>query len=65
AGLGEACRLAGEALKAPSNTIAGLRDRLEAGVRALYPAARINGAAAERLAGTSNISFPGYDGEAM
>lgn len=65
AGLGEACRLAGEALKAPSNTIAGLRDRLEAGVRALYPAARINGAAAERLAGTSNISFPGYAGEAI
>ena len=65
AGLGEACRLAGEALETRSNTIAGLRDRLEAGVCALFPAARINGASAERLTGTSNISFPGYDGEAI
>lgn len=65
AGLGEACRLAGEAMGESASAVATLRDRLEAGVRALFPAARINGAAAERLAGTSNISFPGYDGEAI
>lgn len=65
AGLGEACRLAGEAMGESAAAVATLRDRLEAGVRALFPAARINGAAAERLAGTSNISFPGYDGEAI
>lgn len=64
-GLGEACRLAGEAMGESAAAVATLRDRLEAGVRALFPAARINGAAAERLAGTSNISFPGYDGEAI
>jgi cysteine desulfurase len=65
AGLGEACRLAGDAMGESAAAVAALRDRLEAGVRALFPAARINGAAAERLAGTSNISFPGYDGEAI
>jgi cysteine desulfurase len=65
AGLGEACRLAGDAMGESASAVAALRDRLEAGVRALFPAARINGAAAERLAGTSNISFPGYDGEAI
>lgn len=64
-GLGEACRLAGEAMGESAAAVVTLRDRLEAGVRALFPAARINGAAAERLAGTSNISFPGYDGEAI
>lgn len=64
-GLGEACRLAGEAMGESASAVVTLRERLEAGVRALFPAARINGAAAERLAGTSNISFPGYDGEAI
>jgi cysteine desulfurase len=64
-GLGEACRLAGEALNVPSMGVAALRDRLEAGVRGLFPAAQINGAGAERLAGTSSVSFPGYDGEAI
>ncbi len=61
-GLGEACRLA-----RPDETaqLACLRDVLEAGVHALLPSAHINGAAAPRLAGTSNISFPGYDGEAI
>ena len=64
-GLGEACRLAGDAMGDSATAVASLRDRLEAGVCALFPAARINGGAAERLAGTSNISFPGHDGEAI
>lgn len=64
-GLGEACRLAVASLDGSSAAVAALRDRFEAGVRALFPAARINGGAAERLAGTSNIGFPGYDGEAI
>lgn len=64
-GLGEACRLASEAMGESAAAVTTLRDRLEAGVRALFPAARINGGAAERLAGTSNIRFPGYDGEAI
>lgn len=64
-GLGEACRLAAESLDGSPAAVAALRDRFEAGVRALYPAAQINGDGAERLAGTSNIGFPGHDGEAI
>ncbi|MCC6295988.1 MAG: cysteine desulfurase [Pseudomonadales bacterium] len=64
-GLGEACRLAAESLDGSPAAVAALRDRFEAGVRALYPAAQINGGGAERLAGTSNIGFPGHDGEAI
>ncbi len=61
-GLGEACRLARPDEAAQ---LAWLRDVLEAGVRALWPSAHINGGEAPRLAGTSNISFPGHDGEAI
>ena len=64
-GLGEACRLAAESLDRSAVAVAALRDRFEAGVRALHPAAQINGGGAERLAGTSNIGFPGHDGEAI
>jgi len=64
-GLGEACRLAAAALATASTPVAALRDRLEAGIQALCPDALVNGGNAERLAGTSNISFPGHDGEAL
>lgn len=64
-GLGAACRLAAESLASANSPIALLRDRLEAGIRAIFPAAHINGGHAERLAGTSNISFPGIEGEAL
>ncbi|MEO8351577.1 MAG: cysteine desulfurase family protein [Chthoniobacteraceae bacterium] len=42
-----------------------LRDRLEQGVRHIYPGAILNGHPAERLANTANISFPGLDGEGL
>jgi cysteine desulfurase len=45
--------------------IAALRDRLEAGLLALLPGARVNGAGAERLPGTLSITFPGADAEAL
>lgn len=64
-GLGAACRLAAESLASANSPIALLRDRLEAGIRAIFPAAHINGGHAARLAGTSNISFPGIEGEAL
>ncbi|TAL01493.1 MAG: aminotransferase class V-fold PLP-dependent enzyme, partial [Porticoccaceae bacterium] len=52
-GLGEACRLAAATLATTTTPLAALRDRLEAGIRALFPDALINGGNAERLAGTS------------
>jgi cysteine desulfurase len=42
-----------------------LRDRLEAGLLAAVPGARVNGRGAERLPNTLSITFPGADGEAL
>jgi cysteine desulfurase len=45
--------------------LAGLRDRLEAGLLAASAPARVNGAGAPRLANTASITFQGADGEAL
>jgi cysteine desulfurase len=45
--------------------VAALRDRLESALLARIPRARVNGAGAPRTPNTTNISFPGADGEAM
>ena len=42
-----------------------LRDRLESAILTSIPRARVNGYGAPRLANTSNIQFPGTDGEAL
>ncbi len=42
-----------------------LRDRFEQGVLGRFPDAVIHGALVERAPGTSNIRFPGADGEAL
>lgn len=49
----------------PMREVAQLRDRMEADLLAALPHVRINGAAAERLPNTSNISFVGADAEAV
>lgn len=46
-------------------TVRRLRDRLEAGILAAVPFAHVNGAGAERIANTSNISFEGLEAEAI
>ena len=45
--------------------ISTLRYRLEQGILARVPAARVNGGGAERIPNTSNIRFDGIEGEAM
>lgn len=45
--------------------LAALRDRLEAGLRAARPDLVVHGRAAERLPQTSNIAFPGLDGQTL
>jgi cysteine desulfurase len=45
--------------------LAALRDAFEARVLARIPGATINGRQAPRVAGTSNITFEGVDGEAL
>lgn len=60
-GFGEACRLAKERLDAAAAGTRMLRDRLEEGILARVPGARVNGSLDGRLPNTSNISFPGAD----
>jgi cysteine desulfurase len=45
--------------------LTALRERFEAGLRAGYPEAVVHGAAAARVANTSNIAFPGLDGQIL
>lgn len=66
-GMGVAARLARERLEAdPAQAAtAALRDRFEARVLAAVPDAEINGEPAGRLPNTSNLLFPGIDGEGL
>lgn len=50
---------------ARTKTVAALRDRLETGLVARCAPAYVNAAEATRLPNTTNIAFPGCDGEAL
>ncbi len=60
-GLGAAARLALREMAGDAVRIAALRDRLQAGLLAAFPDARVNGGAAPRVPNTLNITFPGVD----
>lgn len=60
-GLGRACALAAAEMSEEAVRVAGLRDRLLAGLRRRLPALRVNGTLTQRLAGNLNLSFPGID----
>lgn len=45
--------------------LAGLRERFERALREAHPRARVHGASAQRLCNTSNLCFPGSDGETL
>jgi cysteine desulfurase len=65
AGLGAAIEVA-VARRAPEEARTGaLRDRLERGLLAAVPRARVNGAGAPRLPGTCSILFEGCDAETL
>jgi cysteine desulfurase NifS len=63
-GLGRAAELA---LRGPaqSRKTRALRDRLESGVRALIPEARLNGHREQRLPNILNLTLPGLRGESV
>jgi cysteine desulfurase len=63
-GFGAAARLALDRL-GESTRIAQLRDRLEQGILAAIPDARVAGGAAPRLPNTTTILFGGLSGEAL
>ena len=64
-GLGMAAEIARENLAADQARVKMLRNRLESGLLAAIPLARVNGAGDNRLPNTCNISFDYADGEAV
>jgi cysteine desulfurase len=64
-GLGKAAELARLSLAEDAARISALRDHLEQGLLARVPDSRANGAGAPRTPNTSNITFPGIEGEAL
>jgi cysteine desulfurase len=64
-GLGVAARLARESGVTAATRVGALRDRLEAGILARVPRVAVNGAGAERVPNTSNISFDGVEAESL
>ncbi|MBZ8135270.1 aminotransferase class V-fold PLP-dependent enzyme [Afifella sp. IM 167] len=65
AGLGAAASLAAWHLLTDSDRIAGLRDRLEAGIAELFPHATVLGDTSNRLPNTASIAFDKVDGEGL
>src|SRR4029077_13839918 len=64
-GLGKAAEIARESLAADARRVSALRDKLEQGLLARVPQARVNGDAASRTPNTTNLVFPGIEGEAL
>jgi len=64
-GLGVACDLAAKHLEEENTRVKVLRDRLEAGLLASCPGAKVNGDTTCRLPNTTNISFEYIEGEAI
>jgi cysteine desulfurase len=64
-GLGKAAEMARRSLAEDTMRVSALRDELERGLLGRIPHARANAAAAPRTPNTSNIAFPGIEGEAL
>ncbi len=64
-GLGKAAELSRLALTSDNKRISALRDRLEEGLLERTPDAHANAADAPRTPNTTNITFPGLEGEAL
>jgi cysteine desulfurase len=64
-GLGQAAELARASLEQDAARISVLRSTLEQGLLARVPDSRANAAGAPRTPNTSNLTFPGIEGEAL
>jgi len=64
-GLGKAAEIARQSLADDSQRISALRDKLQQGLLQRVPQSRVNGGAAPRTPNTTNIVFPGVEGEAL
>lgn len=65
AGLGLAAEMARAKMAVEGPRLAGLRDRLEAGILARVPDTAVNGARDRRVPNTTNISFEGLEAESL
>jgi cysteine desulfurase len=65
AGIGKAAELARMSMRAESERMRGLRDRLERGLLERVQHSWVNGARAPRVPNTANLTFPFIEGEAM
>ncbi len=64
-GLGKAAEIARKSLAEDGARISALRDRLEQGLLSRVPHSRANGARGARTPNTTNVTFPGIEGEAL
>ena len=64
-GLGRAAELVLADLPEAARRMAGLRDRLQAGILANVPGARVTGDVRQRLPNTLNVTFDAVEGEAV
>ena len=64
-GLGKAAEIARKSLSEDAARVSALRDRLERGLLSRVPHSHANGAGAARTPNTTNITFPGIEGEAL
>ncbi len=64
-GLGKAAELARLAFASDAERVGNLRDKLEQGLAAHIPDSHVNASRAPRTPNTTNLTFPGIEGEAM
>jgi cysteine desulfurase len=64
-GLGKAAEIAQRSLAEDARGISTLRDKLQQGLLQRVPQSRVNAGAARRTPNTTNLIFPGIEGEAL
>lgn len=64
-GLGKAAELARISLSSDAARVGDMRDKLESGLAAKIPDSHLNAARAPRTPNTTNLTFPGIEGEAL
>jgi cysteine desulfurase len=64
-GLGKAAEISRKSLAADAQRVSFFRDKLQHGLVQRVPQARVNGGEAPRTPNTTNLVFPGVEGEAL
>jgi cysteine desulfurase len=64
-GLGKAAEMARKSLAEDALRVSALRDKLQQGLLHTVPQSRVNGGGAPRTPNTTNLVFPGVEGEAL